>query len=242
MAIYQKVTALNKALHRQHKVEPLTTFHFAADMQTIPVVANEFGEAAKEAPIVFVPTTPGSQELAPMLLLGLKNAENLYVADDGAWKGRYVPAFLRRYPFIFAQTGADQLTLCVDEDYAGFNTEQGARLFDAEEETDYLKGVLQLVTAYHRDSQLTAQFAAKLQQLGLLEEKSLKAELKDGREFVVQGFSVVNEAQFSKLEASQVHALFTSGELGLIFAHLISLSNLARLIDLATERGQPTRH
>ena len=242
MAIYQKVVALNKNLHHQHRILPLTEFHFAADMQTLPVTASEFKEAAKEYPIVFVKAQEDSEKLLPMLLLGLKNGQNLFVKDDGRWTARYVPAFIRRYPFIFAETGVDQLTLCLDEAYSGFGTEQGTALFNAEGDTDFLKGVVEFVSAFHRDSRVTEIFLEKLKSLDLLEEKNLKAELRDGREFVVNGFQVVSEEKLLKLEATQVQALFTSGELGLVYAHLMSLSNLNRLVDMAVERGKETTH
>jgi len=242
MAIYQKVVALNKDAHQQHKLKQVSDFYFASDMQTVPVVANEFREATKEYPIVFVRVQQGQEALVPMVLLGLQSAQNLFVGDDGAWSARYVPAFIRRYPFIFAETGTDQLTLCVDEEFAGFNTDEGTALFNDGEESDFLKEVLQFVSAYHRDSQLTTSFVNKLQSLDLLEEKNLKAELKDGREFVVQGFYVVDEDKLNKLNAEQVQGLFSTGELGVIYAHLMSLSNLNRLLDLATERGTQVVH
>lgn len=242
MAIYQKIIALNKDLHSLHRIKPVPNLHFTGDMQTVPIVANEFREAAKEYPIVFVRTRDSKNEIEPMVLLGLKNGQNLYVGDDGQWKARYLPAFIRRYPFIFAETGPDRLTLCLDEEFSGFNTAEGTALFDAEGETDFLKGILQFVSAFHRDSLLTGQFVAKLNALDLLEEKSLKAELKDGREFIVNAFLVVSEEKLLKLDVAKVHELFTTGELGLIYAHLMSLSNLNRLVDFAVEHGREVTH
>jgi hypothetical protein len=233
MAMYQKVVALNKETHRNHKLKPISDLNFTADMQTIPVVPTEFVEAAKEYPIVFVKPSPTSDEMQPMLLLGLKNGENLYAKKDGTWDARYIPAFIRRYPFIFATTGNDQYTLCVDSDYSGFSESEGTPLFDGNEESAFLKELLSFVTNYHRDAQMTPQFVAKLQALDLLEERNLKAEMKDGREFTVRGFYVVNEDKLVKLDAAQAHELFTAGALALVYAHLISLSNMNRLVDMA---------
>ncbi len=232
MAIYQKFVALNKDTHRNHKLKLITDLSFTADLQTVPLLPTEFIEAAKEYPIVFVKSEQGTADFQPMLLLGLAAGENLYVEADGAWKARYVPAFIRRYPFILAETSKDQFTLCVDSEFPGFNETEGTPLFDANGESEFLKGMIQFVTNFHRDAQLTNAFAAKLHALDLLEEKNLKAEIKDGREFLVRGFYVVNEEKLHKLDAGKVHELFSSGELALIYAHLISLSNLNRLVDL----------
>lgn len=232
MAIYEKVIALNKDTHRDHKLKLISDLGIMADMQSIPLLAGEFVEATKEYPIVFVKANNTGNTLQPMALLGLKNGENLFVAADGTWVARYVPAFVRRYPFILADTGNNQFTVCMDQSYAGFNLDDGVPLFEAGGETDFLKNMIQFVTDFHRNSELTAKFTEKLNTLGLLEEKNLKAELNDGREFMVQGFSVVNEEKLLKLDAKDVQNLFTSGELALIYAHLMSLSNLNRLVDL----------
>ena len=237
MAVYQKVVALNKEAHRNFKLKLITDLSFTADMQTMPVAPTEFVEAAKEYPIVFVkPSTTGT-EILPMLLLGLKNGENLYVKKDGTWDARYIPAFIRRYPFIFASTGNDQFTLCVDSEYAGFSEGDGTPLFENGEESPFLKEMLSFVTNYHRDAQQMSRFVEKLQALDLLEEKNIKAELKDGREFTVRGFYVVNEEKLLKLDAAKTHELFTTGALALIYAHLISLSNTNRLVDMEVRQG-----
>jgi hypothetical protein len=236
MAMYQKVVALNKETHRSHKLKPISDLSFTADMQTIPLVPTEFVEAAKEYPIVFVKPSPTGNEMQPMLLLGLKNGENLYAKKDGTWDARYIPAFIRRYPFIFATAGNEQYTLCVDSDYPGFSEGEGTPLFDGNEESAFLKELLSFVTNYHRDAQMTPQFVAKLQALDLLEERNLKAEMKDGREFTVRGFYVVNEAKLVKLDAAQAHELFTTGALALVYAHLISLSNMNRLVDMEANK------
>lgn len=232
MAIYQKFVAINKDKHRHHKLKLITDLSFTSDLQTVPLLPTEFFEAAKEYPIVFVKPEQDKTDVQSMLLLGLAKGENLFVGADGAWNARYVPAFIRRYPFILAETSNNQLTLCVDSEFPGFNETEGTSLFNENGETDFLKNMIQFVTNFHRDAQLTNAFATKLQSLDLLEEKNLKAELNDGREFMVSGFFVVNEDKLQKLDATKLHELFSTGELALIYAHLISLSNLNRLIDL----------
>jgi hypothetical protein len=231
MALYEKLAVLNKDVHRKHKLKAASKPLFL-DTQTIPLLAVEFVEAAKEFPIVFVKAKPSDDNVMPMVLLGLKNAENLFVGSDGLWSSRYIPAFVRRYPFMLANVGDDQLAVCMDENFDGLNLEEGIALFDGNQETDYLKGLIQFVSSFHNDSLLTGKFSETLQSLELLEEKSLKAELKDGREFMINGFYVVNEEKLRKLDTKKIKTLFDSAELAWIYAHLMSLSNLKRLVDL----------
>ena len=236
MAIYEKLAVFNRDVYRKHKVKAASNPAFT-DTQTLPLLAVEFVEAAKEYPIVFVKSKPNDEELMPMVLLGLQNAENLFVGSDGIWSSRYIPAFVRRYPFMLAKAGDDQLVLCVDENFDGINLEDGVAFFDGDQETDYLKNLIQFVTSFHNDSLLTGKFTETLRTLELLEEKSLKAELKDGREFMINGFYVENEEKLRALSSKQVHELFSSGELAWVYAHLMSLSNLKRLVDLTAFLG-----
>jgi len=61
----------------------------------------------------------------PVILLSLQQSENVYLAEDGSWQGKYVPAFIRRYPFVLSQTDEqDKAFLCIDESDPGFNLNQ----------------------------------------------------------------------------------------------------------------------
>ncbi|MFM9912204.1 MAG: SapC family protein [Methylophilaceae bacterium] len=236
MAIYEKLAVFNRDVYRKHKMRAASSPAFT-DTQTLPLLAVEFAEAAKEYPIVFVKSSLTDEQLMPMVLLGLQNAENLFAGSNGIWSSRYIPAFVRRYPFMLAKAGDEQLVLCLDENFDGLNLEEGVAFFDGDQETDYLKNLIQFVTSFHNDSLLTGKFTETLNSLELLEEKSLKAELKDGREFMINGFYVVNEEKLRALSSKQVHELFSSGELALVYAHLMSLSNLKRLVDLTAPLG-----
>lgn len=236
MAIYEKLVVFNKDTYRKHKMKAASKPAFT-DTQTAPLLAVEFTEACKEFPIVFVKSKPDDEDVMPMVLLGLQNGENLFVDADGTWTSRYIPAFVRRYPFTLAKAGDDQLVLCIDEDFDGLNLKEGVALFDSDQETEYLKNLIQFVTSFHNDSQITNKFSETLRSLELLEEKSMKAELKDGREFLVNGFYVINEEKLRALDNKKILELFKSGELAWIYAHLMSLSNLKRLVDLTSFLG-----
>jgi hypothetical protein len=232
MAIYEKLAVLNKDVYRNHKLKASSAPVFG-DMQTLPLLAVEFVEASKEFPIVFVRANSDADDVMPMVLLGLQKEENLFVNADNTWSSRYIPAFVRRYPFVLADIGNNQLALCLDENFDGLNLAEGIALFNGDQETDYLKSIIQFVTSFHNDSLLTGKLTATLKSLELLEEKSLKAELNDGREFTINGFFVVNEEKLRNLPAEKIQALFESGELASVYAHLMSLSNLKRLVDLS---------
>src|SRR5579872_3664520 len=93
------------------RLRTLTNFEFARNVNSIPINMIEFPLAARHYPITFV-----GPEATPMAIVGLQT-ENLFLDAEGHWKeGYYIPAFVRRYPFIFAKGEAtNEYSLCVDD-------------------------------------------------------------------------------------------------------------------------------
>ena len=166
--------------------------------------------------------------MVPVVLTGVKLDENVYLDKDGKWTGRYVPAFLRRYPFIFARSDAGTMTLCLDEGYSGINREgRGERLFDADgNRTEYLENKLGFVTQYQRQHIVTQAFCKRLATLGLLEAATLNATDADGETFRMVGFQVINRQKFKAIPDADILTLFRSDELELCYLHMHSLQNL----------------
>jgi hypothetical protein len=152
-----------------------------------------------EYSIVFV----GSEESpAPVVLLGMKQEENLYLEDGHRWKARYIPAFVRRYPFVFAKgTEANTYTLCIDESHGGWNQQgRGEVLFDGEGKgTQFLDGMLKFVTDVQREIARTTAFCEKLKQLDLLDAMAARFKLPSGQDSEVKGFMAVNREKLSTL-------------------------------------------
>jgi hypothetical protein len=235
LLFYEKPVVLNREQHRTARIGSLASFSFAAKTNSVVLAAAEFVEACKEYPIVFAQI---GDRMVPVALLGLRENENLFVNKSGAWHGRYVPAFVRRYPFVLAETGAEELAVCVDESSPAFNAEGGELLFDeAGDNTLFLNQTLEFLNAYQVQFKRTTSFVTHLTQLNVLTELSAKAELVDGRNFLLNGLWVVDEQKLQRLDRTKAHALLKAGELGWIYAHLISLSNMSRLIDRLVENG-----
>jgi hypothetical protein len=153
------------------------------------------------------------------------------VGADGVWEaGTYIPAFIRRYPFVLA--GAEQaetLTVCLDEAYAGLGDKEGEAFFNQDgTETKYLKNVIEFLRLFHAEMQRTNAFASKLAQLGLLSSKVITVEF-EGQKRNLEGLWLVDEQKLLALDDAQTLELVRSGYMGLIYAHFLSLSNVVRL-------------
>lgn len=232
---YDKPVAVNRDQHRTTKIGVVPDFSFAAKTNSVALTGVEFIEACKEYPIVFAAV--GGLKV-PVALLGLRDNENLYVGADGKWGECYIPAFVRRYPFVLAESAGDQFVVCIDEASAAFNAEEGQPLFDEDGgNTPFLDGALNFLNTYQAQMKRTEAFVKQLDELDMFTEMAAKTELTDGRKFLFSGLYVIDEKKLLTLKDKEAAELLKSGEAGWIYAHLISLSNMSRLVDRITTRS-----
>jgi hypothetical protein len=226
---YQRVVQLDREQHSKLKLRPLGSLAFAADTALVPLLSSEFVHAAREYPIAFMRNA--DQHLVPVVLTGVPGGRNVYVDAAGQWQARYVPAYVRRYPFVFAESGTDQLTVCFDEACEALNESEGQPLFEETGEAGPALGpVLALLTEYQRQALLTQAFTQRLEASGLLMEANAKADLADGRSLALTGFWIVDESRLKGLPEVTLKDWFATGELGLVYAHLLSLGNFLELV------------
>ena len=229
---YKKPVPLNKEQHKNLYIEPVEGYAFAAETNSLYIAAVEFIRAAGEYPIVFGSDSNG--EVYPVVLLGLKTSQNLYVDGEGRWSAAYIPAYARRYPFILAAPGGNggNFTVCIDEGYSGFNTaKEGQALFDKKgNESGILKQAVEFLQDYQKNVLITSAFCKNLASLGLLELMQANIRMKSGDKYAIGGFQCVSRAKLKSLDPQKLAELAKSDQLELIYAHLLSLNNVNRLL------------
>lgn len=229
LLFYDNPVALNKVDHKDTKIKRQANhFKFAAKTNSVILSGVEFSEAAKEYAVVFAKS---GDNVVPVALLGLRNEENLFVGPDGSWDATYIPAFVRRYPFVLAETGEDnQRVVCIDESFEGFSKEEGEPLFDGEEATPVLQQALDFLNEYQTQYVRTEQFVKRLRDNDLLMSLDAKINMTDGTQFALTGLLVVDEKKLLNLEDTKALELFRSGELAWIYSHLMSLGSLSGMV------------
>lgn len=233
---YRQPVPLNRQAHARAKVRPVAgDYSFSHGVNSVPLAGREFVEASKEYPIVFSET--GDQDVVPVVLLGVRSGKNLQLDGKSGWRSRYIPAFVRCYPFVLSSdrgNSGETLTLCVDESYPGFNGEEGEILFDGTGEySPFLLNAVTFLRDCHAHFRITESFTAKLVQLSLLVPYAAKFDLAAGKSFTLGSFRIVDEKKLRELDGEAVVELFRAGWLAWIYFHLASLANLGPLLDLA---------
>lgn len=229
MIFYEKVVSLNAEAHQDLRIDPQAGYGYAAKTNSVPLVAVEFGDASRDYPVVFTKAADGV--FVPVAVLGLRDDENLFVAEDGKWEARYIPAFVRRYPFVPADVGQGETVICIDEAAGCLSRDAGEPLFAGDKPSPLLENMLNLMRDYQGQALRSQEFCKHLQDNDLLVDCNAQAQLADGSSFRLNGLYMVDEKRLQALDKDKAYALFASGELGLIYAHLLSLGNLQRLVE-----------
>lgn len=228
--IYESAVPVSSGRHGKVSVD-IQDYGFSRKVNSVPLMAVEFPLAAAEYAIVFA---VNGEQLVPVVILGARQEENLYVDGNGKWQATYVPAFVRRYPFVFATSGDGKtFTLCIDESHPGVNDlGKGQPLFDAEAKpTPYVQNVLQFLQEYRAQFERTQAFAGKVKALGLLEPMQAQFSLSTGEKMSLTGFMAIDRAKLKALSGDQLAELVRSDEMELIHLHLYSMRNFVSVKD-----------
>lgn len=225
LLIYESAVPLSSARHGEVSFEPVAGYAFASGINAVPLTAIEFPAAASEYAIVFVAS---GEDVMPVAVLGVRPDQNLFLSADSRWDAKYVPAFVRRYPFVFSSSEDQQtLTLCIDETHPGFNSAgRGERLFgDDGKPSDYVGRVLGFLREYQTHFERTRLLGRRLKDLGLLEPTEAVVTLPGGEQVPIRGFLAVSRDKLRSLDGADLSTLAKSDDLELIYHHLASMRN-----------------
>lgn len=243
---YKNPQPLNPEQHAGLGVKKIDEpFAFLREAHAIPVTVTEFGMTSSAYPIIFV-----GEEFTPVAAMGVRSGENLFVRADGqAEQDFYVPAFARRYPFVFANDNdGDRLLLCIDRDAPMVTSSQPEiPLFENGEPSSFTQNAIQFCQEFERQRRATEEFVAIVRRMNLFEQKSVAFQPRNeqgnpvGEQQKIADYWAIDENKLNELTDEQFKELRSNGALGAIYAHMISLLNWQRLITRALTKAQADR-
>ena len=231
LLIYETAVPLSAARHGNVSLDAKADYSFSAGINAVPLMAVEFILAATEYAIVFA---AAGDDVIPAAVLGVRGDQNLYLTADAHWQAKYIPAFIRRYPFVFAASEDKKtLTLCIDETHPGVNRDgKGQKLFDDQgKPSDYTQSVLKFLQEYQAHFERTRLFGKHLKDLGLLEPMQAKVTTPKGEQLTLGSFMVVSRVKLRALEPEALARLAKTDELELAYLHLYSMRNFNEVKD-----------
>jgi len=210
---------------------------FTNGVNAVPINMIEMPQICHFYPIGFAP----DESATPVAIIGLRDNENLFLDEKNNWvENTYIPAYIRRYPFIFSEIpGKDQLSLCIDLDKDIVESNGDQRFFDEKgEPTQLSQNALEFCKSYHAAASQTIEFGRALHDAGLLVERQAEINIGDGKKINFAGFRIIDEEKLSKMDDKKFIEWRKKGWLPFLYAHLFSGAQWQRLTQLMNDRIQ----
>jgi hypothetical protein len=237
---YNAIEPLNASQHGKAKVRPVLKMAQVARTHAIPVTVDEFGLVQRHYPIVF---SIGDNPI-PIALMGLNEGTNVFLDENGRPHDTtlYIPAYIRRYPFLLARLrpDSDELSLCFDPTAEAVGEfKEGEPLFDGDQPSEATKAILQFCEQFETAGQRTAAFMEDLKKSGLLMDGEVAIQ-PEGYEqpFVYRGFRMIDEEKARDLRGDELRKMNQNGMLPLVYAHLFSLTQMRDVFARQLQQGK----
>jgi hypothetical protein len=238
--LYEGLEPLNRNIHGNYKVRRLGSLERVANVHAVPVTVDEFAQVQRHFPIVF----SAGENPVPIALMGLNEGVNTVFDEKGTLRepNLYVPAYLRRFPFLLARLrqDTDELSLCFDPTAGAVGEfDEGEPLFDGEEPSAATKAILEFCEQFEQAGQRTQAFMAELKEADLLMDGEVAIQPEGAEQpFIYRGFQMVDEEKYRKLRGDELRKLNQNGILPLIFAHLFSLAVIREIFGRQVQLGK----
>ncbi len=237
---YGKPEPLSVEAHGALGVDPVEKpYGFVASTNLVPLTVTEFAPAALSYPVIFV----GDARM-PVAVMALRGGENLFVSDDGDFRVEaYIPAYVRRYPFVFANDEVEKrLILCVDRQAPFIRAGGATPLFIDGKPSPYVEQAMEFCNNFELERQRTDAFVKLLTDLDLLDTREAlftprNPDGTSGEPQKIAEYFAVSEDKLKALPAEKLAELRDNGALGQIYAHLVSLLGWDRLVAMAFQKA-----
>ena len=237
--LFNDLSPLSSVDHATWKARRSDTAPFLAKQHAIPVTIDEFAVAQRHYPIIF----SAGDNPVPLALMGLNEGINTFVDDEGKLIGDvYVPAYVRRYPFLLARLreDAEELSLCFDPTADAIGPyDEGDALFEDGKPTEAVQSILAFCEQFEQAGQRTTAFMQELTDQKLLMDGEVSIQMADNEQpFIYRGFQMVNEEKLRELRGDTLRKMMKSGLLPLVHAHLFSLQTMREIFGRQIAQGK----
>lgn len=236
---YKDLMPLNSRDHGTWRARSMDSAPWLVGQHAIPLTVEEFPQAQRFFPIIFA----SGDNPVPLALMGLNEGVNVFVNDEGKIDTPiYLPAYVRRYPFLLAKLTPDtqELSLCFDpsSDLVG-DFSEGDALFADSKPTESTQNALNFCESFEQAGQKTGAFIEELQKHDLLMEGEVAIQ-QDGVEapFIYRGFQMVNQDKLKEVRGDVLRTWNQNGLLPLIHAHLFSLDLMREIFSRQQALGK----
>lgn len=235
---YNELVPLNSNEHGDWKSRGLDNARFSANFHAVPLTVEEFVPASRHYPIIF---SVGDNSV-PLALLGMNEGVNIFIDEEGKYPdGTYLPAYLRRYPFMLARLtpDAEELSLCFDPTAGALGVfDDGEALFADGKPADVTTAILKFCEDFEQAGARTQAFMQDLAKMDLLMDGEVSISQPDRDPYIYRGFRMVNEEKMRELRGDELRKMNQNGMLPLLHAHMFSLQLMREIFARQSAQGK----
>jgi hypothetical protein len=237
---YNGLEPLSSETHANWRIRQQDSAPFLVGQHAIPITTDEFPLVQRHMPIVF----SVGDDAIPLALMGLNEGVNVFMGDDGKLTETnfYVPAYVRRYPYMLARLrpDAEELSLCFDPTSEALGAyDDGEPLFENGQPSQVTKAILDFAEQFEQAGARTQAFMNELREQELLMDGEVTIQVDENQPpFVYRGFQMINEEKLAGLRGDQLRKMSQSGMLPLLYAHLFSLSLMREIFGRQSQQGK----
>ncbi len=238
--LYKDLVPLNSNDHAKFKSRQLDNAKFLEGQHAIPLTVEEFVMASRHYPIIF----SASENPVPLALMGMNEGVNTFMDDEGKFPNPvYLPAYVRRYPFLLAKLRPDseELSLCFDptSEAIGEFKKEGEPLFDDDKPSEVTQGILKFCEDFEQAGAQTYAFMEEIKKLDILMDGEVSIQQADVEQpFIYRGFKMIDEEKLRNMRGDELRKINQNGVLALIHAHLFSLQLMREIFAQQVAQGK----
>ncbi|PAL19477.1 SapC family protein [Sphingopyxis sp. GW247-27LB] len=236
---YKDLAPLSSVDHADFRARSMDSADFLINQHAVPLTTDEFSSACRFFPIVF----SAGDNPVPLALMGMNEGMNTFVDAEGKLINPvYVPAYIRRYPFLLARLrpDSDELSLCFDPTAGAIGKfDEGDKLFEDGQPTEATNGILEFCKNFEEAGQRTGMFIEELKKADLLMDGEVSITPEGSSQpYIYRGFQMIDEAKLRELRGDVLRKMMQNGMLGLVFAHLFSLQLMREVFAEQVKSGK----
>lgn len=236
---YKDLAPLSSVDHADFRARSMDSADFLVNQHAVPLTTDEFSSACRFFPIVF----SAGDNPVPLALMGMNEGMNTFVDAEGKLINPvYVPAYIRRYPFLLARLrpDSDELSLCFDPTAGAIGKfDEGDKLFEDGQPTEATNAILEFCKNFEEAGQRTGMFIEELKKADLLMDGEVSITPEGSSQpYIYRGFQMIDEAKLRELRGDVLRKMMQNGMLGLIFAHLFSLQLMREVFAEQVKSGK----
>ncbi|MGB6328200.1 MAG: SapC family protein [Halarcobacter sp.] len=224
--MYKNIEILDKEKLKGFKFDEVNTILVAKSIGLIPLGFSEVWTAAHDCPVIINSLDRGEFTA----FTGITTELNIYNKENA-----YIPAFVRTYPFLSVdiknEEGTFSSVISIDNNSQYVSKKKKENIFTKDKQlSENVNSKVETIRELNRQRDISRKIVQELKENDLLIKKDFKVKNNDIEKTFLEEFYIVDVKKLVNIEDSIIASWAKKGWMGIIDAHIKSLSNFPKVL------------